>query len=182
MAILLIGVASVISFAAPAKQGSEPPKMQDAAADVSDPALQARAADADIDAIGSIIARYAKSIDGADTALASQIWWDSPETSFIHPLGHEHGFEQIKANVYQRLMGETFSERKLTPHDITIHAYGDTAWAEFYWDFNAKFLKDGRPLTTHGRETQIYRKMQGSWRIIHVHYSGMPATQPSQGF
>ncbi|HJX97074.1 MAG TPA: DUF4440 domain-containing protein, partial [Candidatus Acidoferrum sp.] len=83
---------------------------------------------------------------------------------------------------YTRLMGETFSERKLTPRDITIHVYGDAAWAEFYWEFNAKFRKNGKPIATHGRETQIYRKMQGNWRIIHVHYSGMPTTQPGQGF
>ena len=79
-------------------------------------------------------------------------------------------------------MGETFSERKLTLRDIAIHVYGDSAWAEFYWDFDAKFGKDGKPITTHGRETQIYRKFPSGWRIIHVHYSGMPGAQTGQGF
>ncbi len=170
LALILTVLASAISHASPAAKQAEPPK------------AQTRGASADVDAIGRVIVEYAKSIDAADITMASQIWWDSPEVSFIHPLGHEHGFEQIKANVYKRLMGETFSERKLTPHDIAIHVYGDAAWAEFYWDFNAKFRKDGQPVTTHGRETQIYRKIQGSWRIIHVHYSGMPAAQPGQGF
>jgi ketosteroid isomerase-like protein len=129
-----------------------------------------------------MIAKYAKSIDDADTTLASQIWSDSPEVSFIHPLGHEHGLEQIKQNVYGHLMGETFSERKLSVHDIFTHVYGDTAWAEFYWDFAAKFRKDGSPITTHGRETQVYRKEKGSWRLVHVHYSGMPIKEERQGF
>jgi Xaa-Pro aminopeptidase len=131
---------------------------------------------ADGDAIRSLIEKYAKSVDGADTALAAEVWLDSPDVSFIHPLGHEHGFEQIKQNVYMRLMGETFSERKLTVHDVSVHVYGDAAWAEFYWDFAAKFRKDGSPLTTHGRETQLYQKVQGRWRVVHVHYSGMPVT------
>jgi ketosteroid isomerase-like protein len=174
MALVLIALTSAITYAAPANRQPGPRK----AASAERP----REARADIDAIGRVIAKYAKSIDDADTTLASGIWWDSPEVSFIHPLGHEHGFEQVKANVYQRLMGETFSERKLTPRDITIRVYGDAAWAEFYWDFAAKFRKDGQTITTHGRETQIYRKIEGSWRIIHVHYSGMPATQPGQGF
>ncbi|HEY6384543.1 MAG TPA: nuclear transport factor 2 family protein [Candidatus Acidoferrum sp.] len=174
MALILIALLSVIFSAATAKRQTAPTKTEFAA--------QSPDTSADADTIGRIIIKYAESIDAADTALASQIWWDSPEVSFIHPLGHEHGFDQIKANVYTRLMAETFSERKLTPRDITIHVYGDAAWAEFYWDFNAKFRKDGKPITTHGRETQIYRKMQGNWRIIHVHYSGMPATQPGQGF
>jgi len=132
--------------------------------------------------IKSLIAKYAESIDAADTNLASQVWWNSPEASFIHPLGHEHGFEQIKENVYTRLMGGMFSERKLRPHDIVVQVLGDAAVAEFYWDFTAKMRKDGSPVTTHGRETQVYRKTPDGWRLVHVHYSGMPATAERQGF
>lgn len=47
-----------------------------------------------------------KSIEGADIDLASQVWLDSPDVSFIHPQGHEHGYEQIQQNVYRRLLGE----------------------------------------------------------------------------
>jgi len=136
----------------------------------------------DSDVIRSLIEKYAKSVDGADTALAAEVWLESPDVSFIHPLGREHGFEQIKQNVYMHLMGDTFSERKLSVHSVSIHVYGDAAWAEFYWDFAAKFRKDGSPLTTHGRETQLYRRVQDRWRLVHVHYSGMPATAERQGF
>jgi hypothetical protein len=131
--------------------------------------------------IRQLIGKYAQSVDEADPALAEQVWLDSPEVSFIHPLGHEHGFEQIQQNVYRHLMGETFSERKLSPRDISIHVQGDSAWVEFYWDFVAKFRKDGSPITTHGRETQVYWRMPNGWRLVHVHYSGMPVTQPGQG-
>ena len=132
--------------------------------------------------IKSVIAKYAKSVDAADTNVASQVWLDSPEASFIHPLGHEHGFEEIKQNVYKRLMGETFSERKLSVHDVAVQMLGDAAVAEFYWDFSAKFRKDGSPITTHGRETQVYRKTSDGWRLVHVHYSGMPVAAERQGF
>jgi Xaa-Pro aminopeptidase len=137
---------------------------------------------ADSAVIRGLIEKYAKSVDDADTALAAEVWLDSPDVSFIHPLGHEHGFEQIKQNVYKRLMGDTFSERKLSVHDVSVHVYGDAAWAEFYWDFAAKFRKDGSPLATHGRETQLYQKENGRWRLVHVHYSGIPVTGERQGF
>src|SRR5437016_11820007 len=137
---------------------------------------------ADSNAIHGLIEKYAKSVDAADTALAAEVWLDSPDVSFIHPLGHEHGFEQIKQNVYTRLMGETFSERKLSFHDVSVHVYGDAARAEFYWDFAAKFRKEGAPLATHGRETQLYQKLDGRWRLVHVHYSGMPVSADRQGF
>jgi ketosteroid isomerase-like protein len=132
--------------------------------------------------IREMISAYARSVDEADTTLASQVWLDSPDVSFIHPLGHEHGFEQIKQNVYRHLMGDTFSERKLIPREISVHVYGNSAWAEFYWDFVAKFRKDGSSITTHGRETQVYQKMPDGWRLVHVHYSGMPATDERKGF
>ena len=132
--------------------------------------------------IKSLITKYAQSVDDADTNLASQVWCNSPEASFIHPLGHEHGFEQIKENVYNKLMGGMFSERKLTAHDVSVQVLGDAAVAEFYWDFVAKFRKDGSPISTHGRETQVYRKTSDGWRLVHVHYSGMPVTTERRGF
>jgi ketosteroid isomerase-like protein len=140
--------------------------------------MQAQA-DANRQEIERMIAKYARSIDAADTALAAQIWSQSPDVSFIHPLGHEHGFGQIQRNVYVRAMGDTFSERHLSVKDIAIHVYGNAAWAEFYWDFAARLKKDGSSVNTKGRETQIYRKEQGGWRLVHVHYSAMPVSPPS---
>ncbi len=141
----------------------------------------AKDASSDAQKIEHLIATYARSIDGADTNLADQIWSDTPEVSFIHPRGEERGRAQIEADVYRNLMGETFSERKLTPKDVSVHVYGDTGWAQFNWDFVAKVRKDGSPFHSQGRETQIYRRENGQWRIVHVHYSGNPVTRPMQG-
>ena len=168
MAAIAVALVSTISWSAQQHKQAE-------SRITSDPATPAASADASD--IRDIIGKYAKSVDEADTTLASQIWLDSAEVSFIHPLGHEHGFEQIKQNVYRHLMGDTFAERKLDIHDVSVHVYGDSAWAEFYWDFAAKFRKDGSSITTHGRETQVYRKVQGKWRLVHVHYSAMPAPE-----
>lgn len=136
-------------------------------------------ADSDIAAIKNQIARYAKSVDDVDLTLAAQVWWDSPEVSFIHPLGHDHGFEQIKADIYEKVMGGLFSERHLSPHDIAVHLYGDSAVVEFYWGFTANLKKDGSLVTTHGRETQVYERIHNAWRLVHVHYSAAVPSQPS---
>jgi len=72
-----------------------------------------------------------------------------------------------------------FAERKLNVHDVVIRVYGDTAWAEFYRDFAAKMKNGGPPLNTKGRETQIYRKGDRGWVIVHIHYSGMPVRRTS---
>lgn len=126
------------------------------------------------DEIKRLVAAYAAAVDAADPALAAMVWSTTAEVSFIHPGGHERGWEQIKTNVFEKAMGETYSERQLTVRDLVVHPYGDSAWAEFYWHFQARLRQDGSPVTTDGRETQIYRKLGGRWKLVHVHYSEMP--------
>ncbi len=71
----------------------------------------------------------------------------------------------------------SFSKRHLRLKNIHIRVLNDeTAWADFYWDFDAFFAHDDSPLKATGRESQIFRKENGAWKIVHVHYSG-PATQ-----
>lgn len=50
-----------------------------------------------------LISKYAQSVyQASDPTLASQIWSKSPEASFIHPRGHEHGWEEIKG-IFMRI-------------------------------------------------------------------------------
>jgi hypothetical protein len=56
-----------------------------------------------------LIDKYAKSVSRADTNLASEIGSTNEEVTFIHPKGHEHGWGQVRTNVYERLMGATLT-------------------------------------------------------------------------
>jgi ketosteroid isomerase-like protein len=135
------------------------------------------------EAIKGQVAKYLRAVDDADTNLAAEVWATSPDVSFIHPRGHERGWEQLKTNFYEKTMGEPFSDRKLkVVGNVSVHVYGDTAWVEFYWDFVATFKTDGTPLNTKGRETQVFYKVDGGWRLVHVHYSGMPVGGEREGF
>jgi ketosteroid isomerase-like protein len=122
------------------------------------------------DAIRQQIAKYTAALDAADIDLASQVWQNSADVSFIHPAGHAHGWKEVKG-IYN-FFGSSFSERKLTVRDVSVHVNGETAWAEFYWHFAAKQSKDGSSVQTDGRETQIYEKAGNRWQLVHVHYSG----------
>jgi ketosteroid isomerase-like protein len=130
----------------------------------------------DSDRIRQLIADYAAAVDAADSNLAAKVWDTSADISFIHPLGHAHGWDEVKL-IFTDLMGGMFSERKLTPRDIHVHVYGDSAWSEFNWHFAATQKKDGVKVQTDGRETQIYRKQGTRWLLVHVHYSAMPPAQ-----
>jgi len=126
---------------------------------------------------------YIQSICDADTQLGATVWATTPDSTFIHPLGHEWGWDQIASNVYGKLMGQTFSERTLKAvSDVTIHIYGDAAVVEFDWDFVATLRTTGQPIHTTGRESQVYAKLPAQgWRLVHVHYSGPPLQAPARG-
>lgn len=136
----------------------------------------------DEEAIRNVIERYAQSINAADVKFAETFWQTDDKVVFIHPRGTEFGWEAIKTNFYGKTMGETFSKRELKPRNISISVYGDMAIVVFFWDFYANFRSDSSPHVTHGRETQVMRKIDGQWRIAHVHYSNMPVTGDKQGF
>jgi ketosteroid isomerase-like protein len=176
MVAVLIAALSPLAFIVVGAKAEMPPPTPA----VSSPQPKVKA---DQEAIKDQIVKYVRSIDGADTKLAAEVWADSAEVTFIHPRGHEKGWDQVKKNFYEKTMAGPFSERKLKiVGDVSVHVYGDAAWAEFYWDFVAKFKKDGTPLHTKGRETQVFHKEGGGWRLVHVHYSGMPVGGGRSGF
>lgn len=125
----------------------------------------------DIAAIHSLVGQYAQAVDHVDLGLLASIWSHSAEVSFIYPLGEECGFDAIEQHVFRQVMGGMFSSRDLQPNDIVVHVDGNAAWSEFHWIFHATMRKDGSAVTTRGVETQIYRKEDGVWRLVHVHYS-----------
>ena len=131
------------------------------------PRNRADDAKAAADAVRQQVEKYTAALDAADIDLAAQVWQTSAEVSFIHPAGHAHGWEEVK-EIY-KFFGSSFSERKLTVRDVSVHVNGETAWAEFYWHFVAKQSNDGSAVQTDGRETQIYNKSGNRWQLVHVH-------------
>ena len=130
--------------------------------------------------IKQLIEDYKVSINKADTILGAKVWADVPEVTFIHPRGHEKGWKGIKDNFYG-MFRTMFKTRDLKSNNEIINVYGDVAWIEFYWVFDATF-NDGNIIQTKGRETQILKKIGNQWQIVHVHYSGLAMTGEKQGF
>ena len=130
--------------------------------------------------IKGLLETYKISINQADSTLGKKIFMTTSEINFIHPRGHEKGWEGIKKGIYE-MFGATFSRRDLKSNNETITIYNDMAILEFYWVFDATF-NDGKPIQTNGRETQVLKKIKGEWKIVHVHYSNMPVVGEGQGF
>lgn len=133
--------------------------------------------------IRHLLDTYMQAVDAADPAIAAKVFLTTPDVSFINPVGHERGWEQIADEVFVKLMGQTFSKRSLkAATEPVIHVYGDAAVLEFDWDFVATLRSNGSPVHTTGRESQFYvRFPDKGWRLVHVHYSGPALAPPSNG-
>jgi len=120
----------------------------------------------------SLVALYAESINQADTVLASNLWAPTAEISFISPAGTEYGWDGVK-KIYQ-MFKDNFSTRKLSFFDIKFAYYENVSWLTFYWIFDGTLKINNSSVQTRGRETQIWKKVNREWRLVHVHYSEMP--------
>ena len=128
-----------------------------------------------------LVETYTSTVATLDMEKIQPIWSTSDTTSFIHPRGHQVGWENIRQFFYMETMGR-LAKRELTYHNLNIRLIdANSALGDFYWDFEAT-MKDGTEITSAGRETQIWQKIDGMWKIVHVHYSGMPVTGEREGF
>ena len=90
----------------------------------------------------------------------------------VTPLGRYEGWDAVRQEVYVNFLQKTFVQRDLQASNVRIHVNGDAAWATFDWNFTGK-MTNGQPLSTKGRESHVYEKTPGGWRITHLHYSGL---------
>ena len=126
--------------------------------------------------IRAVLDKYLRSIDTADVALASEVWARSPTVEAVTPLGRFKGWDSVRDGLYVNFLQKMFSERRLTPSDVSVRVDGDAAWAVFDWTFAAK-RADGHPFVSSGWESHVYQRVNGRWALVQLHYSA-PVQQP----
>lgn len=127
-------------------------------------------------AVAHQIDLYVASINTGDIAAAKKLWKDSNEISFINSTGIHMGWTAIN-NAVHTFFRDNFTNRDLrlvAPPKIQI--FGNTAIAEFIWDFDGTMTSGKELHTRGGRESQVYvRTGSNTWRMVHAHYSLQPA-------
>jgi len=120
--------------------------------------------------------KYLQSLNGADVALASQVWLQSPDILVVTPSGRFQGWDSVQKDIYINLIQKQLREPHVQASNVSIVVVGDAAWLVYDFAFSAKWA-DGRPLTSRGWESHGYHRTVNGWRIAHLHYSVPAAPQ-----
>lgn len=132
--------------------------------------------DEDIDATKEKVRKrmndYLSMVSNIDENIAKGLWADDNNISIVTPRGHFVGLESIM-NDFLRKAFSSFKSRKLTSLSEVINVYSDSANVQLYWNFDTVDA-DGVARQGRGRESLIFAKIKGEWRLVHVHYSPLP--------
>ncbi len=106
-----------------------------------------------------------------DASALSDIWSHSETVSTLHPIGRrEVGWDAVRESFEEVARGSTGGHVEITDQLITV--FGDVAY-EIGVE-HAKFAVADTPLTVNSRFTNIYRREDGVWKIVHHHGDKSP--------
>ena len=122
--------------------------------------------------VEQVFNKYLRSLNAGDVALASQVWWQSPDVLVVTPVGRFKGWDSVQNDIYANTVKE-FPERNVQASNVSIVVAGDAAWVVYDFVFSAK-RADGQAFTSKGWESHGYRRTATGWRIAYLHYSVPP--------
>lgn len=123
--------------------------------------------------IQELVVKYAESINNADSGLAYTLFAQTGLESFVHPGGFEQGWKEISKNIY-RVLGNRYAKRKWTIVYERIWLFECAISVEMEWVLDTTLKKDNTAQRTKGKETQLWAKLKGEWKLVQVHDSDIP--------
>ncbi len=130
-------------------------------------------ADSEKEALRERMNDYLNMVSNLDEKISEGLWAKSGDVSIITPRGHFFGTKSIMNDFLKKTFSK-FQYRKLSSLSEVINVYGDSANIQLYWMFDTIDAK-GKKNQGRGRESLIFAKENGEWRLVHVHYSPAPA-------
>jgi len=129
--------------------------------------------EADAGAIQALVAKEAAAINARDLNQLAEIWSEAPEILLfdVPPPGRFRGWEQV-ARVFKEFF-DRFSDINLTIAEVEVGVEGDLAFASYDWTLTGTMGETA--VRDRGQATAIYRREESGWRLVHAHYSPVPA-------
>ncbi len=118
--------------------------------------------------INDLLDTYIHAVEGLDFDLFLTLWANPDDASLISPASRLSSRPELEG-FFQDLRN-AYTELRLEPSNVSVGIEGSAAWAAYDWELTGTFA-DGSPAKFSGWETQVYRRTDAGWRIVHLHYS-----------
>ncbi|SRR6266446_7074387 len=126
------------------------------------------------DDVKALVARQVEAINARDMQALARIWSQQDDILLfdVAPPGRFKGWPEI-ARSFNNLF-EKAGELHMTVENVEVRDGGGTlATATYDWVLSGKVGET--PLEDRGQATEIYRHEKDGWRLMHAHYSAVPA-------
>lgn len=123
--------------------------------------------------INAVVARYTQAIGSQDEASFKSLWSGTDTDTMISIPHIYRGLEKIYSDFVIGAIQATFTKIDLIADgEPEIHLLDDTT-AVVIFQYHTECIKreDGSPYSIQGMETQVMKRIQGEWKLCHVHYS-----------
>mmetsp|Transcript_5787 Transcript_5787/g.8458 ORF Transcript_5787/g.8458 Transcript_5787/m.8458 type:complete len:542 (+) Transcript_5787:407-2032(+) len=124
----------------------------------------------------SVNSAFYRAFTEKDADAMSQLWMECETVQCIHPsLAPQIGYKQVMASWKTMFdsQDKTFQSNVMEPSSIKLSLKGATAWLtcdeEVYTSKFVSGVGKTKELVKKFRATNIFRKVDGSWRMVHHH-------------
>jgi uncharacterized membrane protein len=125
---------------------------------------------ADDTAIKSIITAIQKGWEDGDGTPFRSHFLDYEGARYFESGGQNSGLSDLVEN-HVEPEKDSIPDLKLSLSDLAIHYENDFAWATASTTVQGTVVSSGRVLDRTGKQTWLFRKIGGEWKIVHTHSS-----------
>ncbi len=137
---------------------------------------QLQAQEDDAAALIAIIDAVAKGWEQGDGQPFRKHFLDFEGARYIESGGQNAGLTDLIEH-HVEPESDAFDGFDVMFSNIDTHVEGDFAWAVADLEFKATVKRDQREIHSRGYETFLFRRVDGSWMIVHTHSSARPVKE-----
>jgi ketosteroid isomerase-like protein len=101
-----------------------------------------------------------------DASSMADIWSHEDDVTTMHPIGgREEGWDAVRGS--WEGVASASTDGTVTRSDQVFRVIGNSAYELCTESASMNFA--GEPVSLEGRATNVYRKEQGEWKVVHHH-------------
>lgn len=135
--------------------------------------VPSQAQEEDSAALIAIIDAIEKGWEQGDGTPFRKHYLDFEGARYVESGGQNEGLSDLVEH-HVEPEGDALGNFELSLSNVETHIEGDFAWAITDVEVKALVKKDQRLIHNRGYETFLFRRVGGTWKVIHTHSSSRP--------